>query len=283
MTFFNVLSSFFCRTGFDRGNLARKKYTIVSFIFAGFLCQGAHADLVAFWTLDNFGNGIWVDAIEGAFAETSSGTVTADGEGVVFDGQSSLSVAPEVSPVANLDTFSLTARFKLGQGASRRDPNNGNQFWANSPLIGRELPGGARGDYGLAVNSENELVAGWGNPDRGIVDTVALGDGEFHVATATFDVTASTIALYRDGQLVETQDNPGQAPEAFTVNMGVNILDVPNDTAYLTGKISDIMVHNTVLSASEVAELHRTIPEPTSVGLLATGLLAIVAGRRRRR
>ena len=67
------------------------------------------------------------------------------------------------------------------------------------------------------------------------------------------------------------------------MNFGVNILDVPNDTAYLTGKISDIMVHDTALSASEVADLHRTIPEPSSVGLLAMGLLVIAVRNRRQR
>ena len=244
---------------------------------------------VARWEPGGFAGGTWTDTVAGLPATTGSGVVTATAEGVVFDGLSNLQVAGAQSPVAGLTTFSMTARFRVVQGATGtgKDPNNGAHFWANASLVGRELPGGARGDYNLAINSENELVAGWGNPDGGFVDSVALNDGAFHTATATFNQGTSTVTLYRDGVLAGSVVNGGLPPEFETMNIGVNILGVPNDLAYLNGTISHVVIHNTELSAGEVTALHGSlvIPEPGTFMLAAIGLLGLVAPvimRRRR-
>ena len=177
-----------------------------------------------------------------------------DDSGILFDGiDASFEVAAANNPLGDQAEWTLTSVFRVTQGVSRRDANNTGQFWANSMLVGRELPGGNRGDYGLGVNAENELVAGWGQPDGGTLhDGVALNDGEFHVASATFEVGVG-LSIYLDGELVNTTDNAGRAMEAETMNFGVNILNVGNDTAYYSGHIEQIILHESSLNEQAIA------------------------------
>ena len=219
--------------------------------------------LVAHWHADDVPDGAvatWTDRVQSIDA-TATNEPTKDADGIRFDAEqeTSLEIAGDENPLAGQETWSLTAVFIVEQGESRRDPNNTGQFWANSMLVGRELPGGARGDYGLGISAENEVVAGWGQPDGGIhLDEIDLADGEVHVATATFEVGVG-VSIYLDGTESDTTDNDGRSMEAETMNFGVNILNVANDTAYYTGHIQQILLHDTALSEDAVKLLHEDV------------------------
>jgi hypothetical protein len=231
--------------------------------------------LVAHWHADDVAAGQvanWTDRVGLVVASGlgNSGPSKQE-EGIFFDGLSaSFEVAAADNPLGGRSAFTLTSVFKVTQGASRHDANNAATFWANSMLVGRELPGGNRGDYGLGINSENELIAGWGNPDGGTWhDLAALNDGEMHVASATFEVGVG-ISLYLDGQLVNSTNNDGIAMEQETVNFGVNILNVGNDTAYFTGHIQQILMHEVALPQAQVADFHARALLPDGPGLEIT-------------
>lgn len=232
--------------------------------------------LVAHWHSDDVADGAvatWIDRIAG-IAATGLGTNLPNKEsvGILFDGiDASFEVAAGGNPLGGRTKFTITSVFKISQGVSVRDANNMGEWWANSFLVGRELPGGGRGDFGLGINNENELLGGWGNPDGGILnDGVSLNDGAVHVASATFKVGGG-IALYLDGNLINTSPNDGSAIEQESLNFGVNILGVVGDTAYFSGHIQQILLHEASLGLLPIAALHAGLA-PTGVDFRITSI-----------
>ena len=51
-------------------------------------------------------------------------------------------------------------------------------------------------------------------------------------------------------------------PPAATINFGVNILNVPNDRAYYTGRIQTVILTEEALGAPDVAALHQSLKAP---------------------
>jgi hypothetical protein len=122
---------------------------------------------------------------------------------------------------------------------------------------------------------------------RGIPGTVALGtavggnaedmaatsltygnDGKWHFYCATYDVNAGQRMLYVDGSLVAYTTGQGQYSDASTAHLAIGARDQPPGTtpttnlttAYFTGKIYDVRVYNTAISAAQQAYL--AVPPP---------------------
>lgn len=96
----------------------------------------------------------------------------------------------------------------------------------------------------------------WNNTYAGAGATSALPLNEWHMITGTYD--GSTIKIYIDGQLNNTQ--------AWTTGMGKNVdfnlnlgnLGVPVATNSLEGSLDEVIIWNKALSADEIEFLYNT-------------------------
>lgn len=118
--------------------------------------------------------------------------------------------------------------------------------------------------------------------------TTTIHDGNWHHLAMTVDLTSSTMNLYVDGVLTNTQDMTGGAV-LFPVfnNFEVGRLgrtggSGPTD-AY-GGLVDDVQIYNTALSASDIGFLFANpgtaVPEPSVIALAGFGLLSLAYRRR---
>jgi hypothetical protein len=194
------------------------------------------------------------------------GDPSKDAAGVVFDGNDAFTVPAAENPIAGFPFWTATVVFRAdgtqGEGGATRvggNPNDAEQWWSNSALVGVELPGNpVPSDWGLFLNSESEAIfgsGGGGAPQGFLADGTAYNDGETHVFTGVFDVFGATRQLYIDGVLVGDQGGVSVNPPGGPIHFGVNIPNVPADRAYYTGRITDVLLHSAVLDAGAVASL----------------------------
>ncbi len=225
--------------------------------------SATHAAVVGQWVASDLPSGAvttWTDRIASRPAVNNGGP-TKTANGVFLDGNDALVVAAANNPVVGDNTYTATVVCKVTAGATRAGltPGNVATWWGNSSLIGRELPGGNRGDWAVAVNGLNGAVAGRGNPDTGVVGSTALNDGLSHVITGVFNGAGATIALFVDGAKIGTATGAGTSNiESDTMNFGVNILG-NGDTAYFTGALLEIQIDNAVLADAAVVSLQNTL------------------------
>ena len=119
-----------------------------------------------------------------------------------------------------------------------------------------------------------------------LADAPRIDDGTWHHLAMTVDLGTSTMNLYVDGLLADTQ-NFSTGAVAFP---GFNNFEIgrlgrsATKVDGYTGLVDDVQVYNTALSASDVAFLAANpgvaVPEPTAFALAGLGLLSLFRRRR---
>lgn len=130
-------------------------------------------------------------------------------------------------------------------------------------------------------STDTEAFQGVTSPN---FSTLGIGTNQwFHVA-AVIDFSSDSIFIFVNGQPVATTGtvNFAGTTTANTVSMrssiGSGFSSTGSPSGFFDGKLDDVRIYNTALSASEVAAL---VPEPSTAGLLLLGGLAFGAIRRR--
>ncbi len=232
-------------------------------LFLALLCSQLTAAVVGRWVASDLATGAvttWGDRIS-SLPAAASGAPSKTANGVTLNGSSALVVPAASNPLIGDNTFTATVACKVTAGATRAGltPGNTGTWWGNGFLVGRELAGSNRGDWALAVGSQNVALAGRGNPDAGVSGGSALNDGLSHVVTGVFNGAGATIALFVDGVKISTVTGAGtSAIESDTLNFGVNILG-NSDTAYFTGSLLEIQLDNAVLADGDVVTLQNSL------------------------
>ena len=169
--------------------------------------------------------------------------------------------------------------------------------------IAQTRPGTSDRGYYLAQSADTNPFAGDGTL-TGIVgqnfgDRPPIVDqytaGSWYYVAATYDmVTGLSNAYYRnlttDGPLVHAvvdhdfNVNGSLVGSSGPLGVGLFAINNPADSAqeFFNGAIENLAAYQSILTATQVEQHSRGVPEPASVLLLGLGGLALAAGRRRR-
>jgi hypothetical protein len=197
------------------------------------------------------------------------------------------------NPLVGLSSWSATLVFETSHAVAGGGGNtNPNGWWMNAALLGVELGGGERGDWGIWITDGNatsgaKLGASRGDPDAGVFNNTVVNDGDLHIVTATYELTGGNhnVNLYLDGAAAGSSSTPAgglnNVIENFLLRFGSH-----NNFGFYKGLIGEIQLHDSALSSTEALALHANldaaynVPEPASLILAIS--TALIAGLRRR-
>jgi len=275
------------------------------------LAGAAHAAVVGHWVADDLTPGAaapwpsrvgaWDAVQEGANAPVVvAGAIGAAGRTAVQFGDPPIgglrvenAVGPK-NPLVGLTSWSATVVFETNHGAAGGGGNtNPNGWWQNAALLGNELGGGERGDWGIWITDGNatggaKLGASRGDPDAGVFNNTVVNDGNLHVVTATYELAGGNhnVNLYLDGMAAGSSSTPAggmnPAVENFALRFGSH-----NNFGFFKGLIGEIQLHDSALPATEALALQSSlaasynVPEPAGIAIVVCG--AMVSGMARRR
>jgi hypothetical protein len=206
--------------------------------------------LIAYWTADSadINAGSELDATDGgSTAALVSMPVSTAGkirEGLQFNGTSYLSVttAPQPQNGVTLSAWIKTTQTALGNIFDRwcilACSDNDQQFLLRL------------GNTGSSLGKVTAYLNGTNNADYNITGRIIVNDGNWHLITATGDISAfaNNMKIYVDGAL------------DVDAAVGANILHASGDPVYLgnafVGIIDDMRIYNRGLSAAEIRALY---------------------------
>lgn len=167
---------------------------------------------------------------------------------------------------------------------------NPNDIW-----VGWGDPGAAtavRWDFGLANSSSADMRLEANAKAAQSTTGATIADDTWHMATVTYEAGANAVTFYLDGSLFGSVNFNNATPinTVTTGDLGIIIgagireaTATGNANRFVNGLLDDVRIYSTALSATEVQDLYLlTIPEPSSLALLALGGLALFVTRRRR-
>jgi hypothetical protein len=142
-------------------------------------------------------------------------------------------------------------------------------------------------DYAFYVNPNNYLQAYAASPSG----TTPFTFGDYHQVTLT-NQGDGTLSGYLDGVLQFTTVNTALNFDTFNVANPEHLIHffVDNGSEYANGRVAQIGIFDTVLTAAEISNLsyggngggnNSDVPEPSILGLLGLGLVGLGATRRR--
>lgn len=277
------------------------------------LCAGSisHAALVGHWVADDLSPGAaapwpsrvgsWDAVQEGANSPVVvAGAIGTAGRNAVQFGDPPVgglkvdnAVGPK-NPLVGLSSWSATVVFETNHAAAGGGGNTApGGWWMNAALLGNELGGGERGDWGIWLTDGNstggaKLGASRGDPDAGVFNSTVVNDGNLHIVTATYELTGGqhNVNLYLDGAAAGSSSTAAgginNAVEDFALRFGSH-----NNFGFFKGLIGEIQLNDSALSASDALALHGSltaaynVPEPS--GVLLTGFAALIVSSARRR
>jgi hypothetical protein len=112
-----------------------------------------------------------------------------------------------------------------------------------------------------------------------ISSTVPVTANTWHHLALTRVGATGAETLYLDGNVI------GSATDLLTLNTNGGPMTIGNKTSgtprIFTGSIDEFAFYNSALTPAEVQAHIAAVPEPATLGLLATGSLALLARRRR--
>ena len=133
------------------------------------------------------------------------------------------------------------------------------------------------------VNSPGEpqslVQFDWGGPGYDVARACTIDDGQWHHVAMTYDSAAAVKQLYLDGLALGAPE-PANALNVQSQNFMVGA--TVSYGLYFTGQIDDLRVYNNALSGAEISTL-ASVPEPSTILLLTTGLIGLLAYAWRKR
>jgi len=120
------------------------------------------------------------------------------------------------------------------------------------------------------------FVAGWNY--YGIASPYILNSNTWYNLAAVCDGTF--VSMYINGGYVGTDTHPGGPPSAGfgTLGFGSNL---DNGTDWYLGSIDEVRLYNRAITSTEVAQIY-SVPEPSSLSLLALGGVVVALRRRKK-
>ena len=193
-----------------------------------------------------------------------------------FDGSNDkilIGQAPENFP--SLNAYAVSVWF-LNNGGGDQGRGYGQKILSK---------GGYFTDFHLSVGSaENHGYLSWWSDQGGFENVADLSkdyrDSVWHHVVLN-KKTASDGDLWVDGVLRASSNTLKAVVNDVDLVIGYTAHTDPFQQKYWSGKIDDIRIYNRVLSESEIAVL--AVPEPSSVGLLGIGLIALIGMKTLRR
>ena len=230
-------------------------------------------DLVAHWQADSLVDSLsdgatvaeWSDGVGQRAAAVVQGEpilqyASVDGRASVrfdaADGGDLLEVSPVVNPIAGATDYSLVVVFSTADTDIRDDGDK----WFNKTGIVDGNQNGFSADYGTAISSSGQIVAGtsvtFGVPGANVTSTdTGLNDGERHVLF--FSRSGNDVALYVDDSAPVTANNAGGSAHASSVVLAIGGL--ARKDGPFTGNISEVRVYDGMLTDAEVAAVSEEI------------------------
>ncbi len=190
---------------------------------------------LSFWG-DSSGNGYNASQSNPSQRPTFATNVANALPGVHFNGNSSnyLSLSRPVQ-----DDFTIVCVFRSTQGIG-----SGTQFYQGAGLVNAEVAD-TTNDFGTSLNTNGQILAGTGNPDRTAVSGTGYNDGQPHLMTFKRTRSTGALALYMDGTLSATATGGTQSLTAPT-NLVLGALRTLLN--FYTGDIMEVKLFNSALS-----------------------------------
>jgi hypothetical protein len=200
------------------------------------------------------------------------------GGAVSLDGASSIALGSDAAS-ALTGSFSVSLWVRTTQTPGN-DSDNANQG------AGLLFAPGVNGSDALPVVI-NGHVAGTNDGQGDLHSQSAVNDGEWVNVVVTHNADDGLTSLFVNGNLEASQQGSTQAQTVHDLLLlGAN----PGNGQGLNGELDDFQLYDHVIPASDVAFLHAnpgsalfaSIPEPSTLALLACGLALLAGGVRRR-
>lgn len=159
----------------------------------------------------------------------------------------------------NLINNDFTVEFWVKTTQTGGSPN-----WYNGVGIVDAEINGVANDFGTSIVG-NKLAFGIGNPDKTIISTSPINDGNWHHVAATWEQNTGTMSLYIDGNL-ETTD-VGSTNTRSTSSQ-INIGRIQTGVNYFNGTVDELRIWNVVRTKCEINTFKNCEIPSNAVGLI---------------
>jgi hypothetical protein len=229
--------------------------------------------------IDSSGNG-YNGVIIGATSTTDR--FGSPGKALSFDGIDDV-VGASTPTLVLADNFTFSVWFQANAPHTiyTQKPGNGPDYYHNYVIFPKQ--GGTSSGIGLSAGTNGVSLMEHGNDFIGttLVYQSNIGSGWIN-ATVTVANNGAPL-LYINGAYVATGLESGRSKVLAPLGVGVGEGVGGHDWGHFNGKIDDITVYSSTLSASEVANLYaaQSIPEPSAIVLGALSAVGLAFRRKK--
>lgn len=162
---------------------------------------------------------------------------------IYFDGSNDYISIPRMIA----DDFTIEFQFKSTVGG----PSTSVNWYDGDGLVDAEQ-GGVTNDFGTSFNSNGQVLAGTGNPDRSIYSDNRYKNGAWHYVRLTRQKATGKVNLYIDNTIVSSMVSGTQSLNAPSY---INIGRMQTGINYFNGYIKNIRIWDSVTSSNMSTDL----------------------------
>ena len=200
---------------------------------------------LAYWKLDETSGTLAVDSVGGHDGTLNNGPVWSTGQ---VDGALNFDGTNDAIRVPHADTLSLTDKMTFTAWV------NASSFGSSYQTILAKDSGAGNSNYYFGTWQQELIFGFFSGPFFREIFTSGLNlqPGTWYELAATFDNATSEVKLYVDGALVHS-DTLGFNPAAVTADLSIGRSPIGE---YWRGLLDDVRMYNSVLTASEIADIY---------------------------